>query len=121
MNLSGQIVIGDLEPASGYRLSVDGKIASEEILVDISGDWPDYVFEPDYDLLSLDEVKAYIRDVGHLPGLPGAEDVETSGIELGEMNRILVQKIEELTLYILDQDQRIKDLSEEVKSIHPNR
>jgi hypothetical protein len=119
--VSGQIVIGDLEPASGYRLSVDGKIASEEILVDISGDWPDYVFEPHYDLLSLDEVRAYIRDVGHLPGLPGAEDVETSGIELGEMNRILVQKIEELTLYILDQDQRIKDLSEEVRSIHSNR
>ncbi|MFT5883839.1 MAG: putative acyltransferase (DUF342 family) [Arcticibacterium sp.] len=96
--------------ASGYTLSVGGKIAAEEILVDLKAVWPDYVFKSDYKLNSLNEVKNYISSNGHLPGLPAASEVQNVGIELGEMNRVLVEKIEELTLYIIQQEERIKAL-----------
>ena len=96
--------------ASGYTLSVGGKIASEEILVDLKTAWPDYVFKSDYKLNTLEEVKTFISSNGHLPGLPAASEVQNVGIELGEMNRVLVEKIEELTLYIIQQEERIKAL-----------
>ena len=110
---NGRAVIGlDAPQAYGYALSVGGKIASEEILVDLKADWPDYVFKNDYKLKSLNEVQDYINKKGHLPGLPSAADVQDVGIELGEMNRLLVEKIEELTLYILQQEKRIKALED---------
>lgn len=97
-------------PATGYQVSVDGKIACEEVLVEMSGAWPDYVFESDYDLRSLKEVKEFIDQEGHLPGVPSAKEVEEKGLEVGEMNKILMEKIEELTLYILDLEARFKKL-----------
>lgn len=100
--------------ASGFKLSVNGKIASEEILVDLSNSWPDYVFKKDYKLRTLPELENFIDDKGHLPGLPAAADVQDVGIELGEMNRVLVEKIEELTLYILEQEKRITQLEAKV-------
>lgn len=114
---NGRAVIGYNAPqALEYTLSVGGKIASEEILVDLKADWPDYVFKSDYKLISLAEVQDHIDKKGHLPGLPAAADVQDVGIELGEMNRLLVEKIEELTLYILQQEERIKALEEKVSS-----
>ena len=111
----GNAVIGKFAPqAFGYTLSVGGKIASTEILVDLTGDWPDYVFLPDYDLPTLSNVADFIAEHGHLPGLPAAADVQDVGIELGEMNRVLVEKIEELTLYTLQQEKRIKALENKV-------
>jgi hypothetical protein len=113
---NGNAVIGTLAPqAFGYTLSVGGKIASEEILVDLKADWPDYVFKSDYKLRTLTELEDYIQQKGHLPGLPAASEVQDVGIELGEMNRLLVEKIEELTLYILQQEERIKALEEKSK------
>jgi hypothetical protein len=110
---NGRTSIGTNAPqAFGYTLSVGGKIASEEILVDLKADWPDYVFKNDYKLKSLAEVQEHIDKKGHLPGLPAAADVQDVGIELGEMNRVLVEKIEELTLYILQQENRIKALED---------
>lgn len=109
----GNAVIGKYAPqAFGYTLSVGGKIASEEILVDLKADWPDYVFKKDYELMSLSELRKHIYSKGHLPGLPAASEVQDVGIELGEMNRVLVEKIEELTLYILQQEERIKALED---------
>ena len=113
----GNAVIGKFAPqAFGYTLSVGGKIASTEILVDLTGDWPDYVFLPDYNLPTLSNVANFIADHGHLPGLPAASEVQDVGIELGEMNRVLVEKIEELTLYILQQEKRLKALEDKVLS-----
>lgn len=94
--------------AAGYRLSVKGKIACEEVLVDLEADWPDYVFESDYDLRSLAEVQTFIDEKGHLPGVPSAEEVKENGIEVGQMNKILMEKVEELTLYILEQNEMIQ-------------
>lgn len=106
----GDVAIGGVTPkkATGYMLSVDGKIAAEEVLVDLSDDWPDYVFKKDYDLKSLDEVKAHISEKGHLPNVPSAKEVEENGILLGNMNKVLIEKIEELTLYILQQEEKLK-------------
>ncbi|MBK9735358.1 MAG: hypothetical protein IPO92_10470 [Saprospiraceae bacterium] len=86
----GQVAIGDNTPkkAIGYMLSVDGRIAAEEILVDLDADWPDYVFKNDYDLKPLDEVKSFIEKNGHLPNVPSAKEVEDNGILLGNMNKI---------------------------------
>ena len=107
---TGQVMIGTTTPAVGHLLSVKGKIAAEEVLVDLSVDWPDYVFEKTYDLPSLSELRHFIADNGHLPGIPSAHEVQENGINLGEMNAVLLEKIEELTMYILAQEERIKRL-----------
>ena len=65
-------------------MSVQGQVTSEAVRVDLSIPWPDYVFEPDYELVSLQELKSYIEVNGHLPDLPAAEEVERKGIDLGE-------------------------------------
>ena len=111
---NGAVAIGNATPkkATGYMLSVNGKIASEEVLVDLDGDWPDYVFKQDYNLRTLAEVKSHILNKGHLPDVPSAKEVEENGILLGNMNKVLLEKIEELTLYILQQEERIKKLEE---------
>jgi hypothetical protein len=112
---SGDVGIGTSTIPSGYKLAVDGKIIAEEIKVKISGDWPDYVFTKNYKLPSLEEVEKHIKEKGHLINVPSALEVETNGLELGEMNRILLEKIEELTLYILEQEKRIELLEKTIR------
>jgi hypothetical protein len=102
--------IGTTNGANGYKLSVDGKIMSEELRVLMSGAWPDYVFSPDYTLLPLPDLENTIKDLGHLPGLPSAHVVAQEGIQVGEMHRLLLEKIEELTLYMIEQDKKITQL-----------
>jgi|GEM_PF-6524375 len=96
--------------ASGYKLSVKGKVICEEVRVELEANWPDYVFEKDYNLKSLEEVENYIEKEGHLPNVPSAVEIESEGLQLGEMNKILMEKVEELTLYIIAQEKRIKAL-----------
>ena len=88
---------------SGYRLHVRGGIISEKMKVAIinSADWADYVFEDNYQLIPLEEVQAFIDENGHLPNVPSAENVCKNGIDLGKMDAKLLEKIEELTLYML--------------------
>nr|WP_068890590.1 hypothetical protein [Pedobacter panaciterrae] len=97
---SGNVGIGT-EDTKGYKLAVNGKIRAQEIKVE-TANWPDYVFSKNYQLPSLQETEQHIKDKGHLPGIPSAEKVKTNGIDLGEMNAKLLQKIEELTLYLID-------------------
>lgn len=77
--------------------------------------WPDYVFKADYDLINLENVASYIRDNGHLPEVPTADEISKKGINLGEMNVLLLKKVEELTLYLIEQDKKIKDLTTKIK------
>lgn len=114
---NGEVVIGTFESATGHKLSIDGKVACEEVRVQVSQSWPDYVFKEDYPLNKLDDVQNYIDQYGHLPGVPSAEKVEENGLEVGEMQRIMVEKIEELTLYILEQNERVKALEEELENL----
>lgn len=106
---TGDVAVGTSTVPSGYKLAVEGKIRTREIRVD-QDNWPDYVFKDDYNLPSLEEIQRHIKEKGHLPNIPSARDVETNGVELGEMNRLLLEKIEELTLYAIEQQKEIFEM-----------
>ncbi len=96
----GYVGVGTTTPDS--KLTVKGNIHAEEVKVDLSVPGPDYVFKEEYDLKSLEEVQNYINEHGHLPNIPSAKDMEENGVQLGEMNMKLLEKIEELTLYVIE-------------------
>ncbi|MEW7289113.1 hypothetical protein [Aquimarina sp. 2304DJ70-9] len=104
----GNVGIGTTTPDS--KLTVKGKIHTEEVRVDLSVPAPDYVFTKDYDLLTIEEVQEHIVEQGHLPNIPSAKEMETNGVELGLMNMKLLEKIEELTLYTIEQEREIEEL-----------
>lgn len=115
---TGKITMGtEKYDDSDYRLFVKDGIKTEKVKVEVASanGWADYVFEEDYNLLSLEEVENYIKENGHLPNIPSAEKVvEDGGFELKEMNVKLLEKIEELTLYIIDQNKRIEALEAKI-------
>ncbi|MDR2273634.1 MAG: hypothetical protein LBF27_22195 [Sphingobacterium sp.] len=101
---------------AGYKMSVSGKLAAQEVLVTTSN-WPDYVFKPDYKLPSLSETEQFINQHGHLPEVPKASEVEVNGISLGEMNKILLKKIEELTLLLIEQEKQLTSQRDQISEI----
>ncbi len=107
---NGNLGIGTTNPGS-WKLAVKGKIRAEEVKVETG--WSDFVFEKHYDLPTLEEVERHIKDKGHLKDIPSAKEVAENGILLGEMDSKLLQKIEELTLYTIEQEKRIKQLETE--------
>lgn len=110
---TGPVCIGTTQSASGYKLCVDGKIICEEVKVQNNASWPDYVFTPSYKLPDLLSLEKQIQIAGHLPGVPSAQEVWDNGISLGEMQATLLQKIEELTLYMIEQQKQINQLKSE--------
>lgn len=90
-------------------LAVNGLIHAKEVKVDLVG-WPDYVFEKKYNLIPLNQLENKINMLGHLPNFPSAKDVENNGVNLGEMNKKLLEKVEELTLYIIQLNKEIEKL-----------
>ncbi len=110
------VTAGTSIPA-GYLLAVDGKILSEEVRVELSGDWPDYVFANDYKLPSLDKLRNYIAENKHLPNIPAAAEVEKNGFELGDMQKRMIEKIEELTLYVLQLETEMKVMQKKLNEI----
>ncbi|WP_421876447.1 hypothetical protein [Marinoscillum sp.] len=115
INSVGNVGIGTTSPDA--KLTVKGNIHAEEVKVDLNVPGPDYVFEEDYDLLSLDEIKEYITVNKHLPEVPSAKEMETNGINLGEMNMLLLRKVEELTLYMIDMNKQMKSQNERVEQL----
>jgi hypothetical protein len=107
---SGQLCLGTNQIANGYLLNVGGKIIAEEVRVQLRAAWPDYVFAKDYKLASLESVENFIKTNNHLPNVPPAADVEKSGIALGEMQGKMMEKIEELTLYVIELKKEIEEL-----------
>ena len=104
---NGDVGIGTTTPDA--KLTVKGDIHTQEVKVDLNGAVaPDYVFKDNYNLPSLEEVQVYIDTHGHLPNIPSAQKMEANGIELKAMNLKLLEKIEELTLYILIQQKEIE-------------
>ena len=101
----------------GYRLAVAGNIVAEEVKVALQVNWPDYVFDKAYNLPSLEQVENHINENGYLIHMPSAAEVEENGIQLGEMNAKLLRKIEELTLYTITQEKKIKLLEQQVAAI----
>ncbi|RZJ76969.1 MAG: hypothetical protein EOO45_00365 [Flavobacterium sp.] len=108
----GKIGIGT-EAMGAERLAVNGLVKAREVKVE-GGIWPDYVFEKSYRPLSLSAVEKFISLNGHLPELPSAATVKANGIELGEINRTLLKKVEELTLHLIAQSKEIKALKRKV-------
>lgn len=111
---SGNVGIGTIAP--GNKLDVNGTIHSKEVKVDVTG-WPDYVFKNGYELPTLDEVEKHINEKGHLKNIPSEGEVLTYGISLGEMNAKLLEKIEELTLYVIKQNKEIDLLKTEKEDV----
>ncbi|WCT13642.1 hypothetical protein [Mucilaginibacter jinjuensis] len=104
---TGQIGVGTLNPDA--KLAVQGTIHATEVLVDPNVPTPDYVFDKEYNLASLKDVKNYIDQNHHLPEIPSAAQVAKEGINLGEMNAKLLKKIEELTLYLIENEKQLKE------------
>jgi hypothetical protein len=111
----GSIGIGTIATGN-HKLAVEGTIGAREVKVETTT-WPDYVFSDDYELRSLEEVRQHIDQNGHLPEIPTEADVVANGILLGEMNAKLLQKIEELTLYVIDINEQVQKLKEENHSL----
>nr|WP_299340997.1 fibronectin type III domain-containing protein [Allomuricauda sp.] len=110
----GQVAVGRSTVPTGYKLAVEGKIRSREVRVD-QDNWPDYVFEDDYDLPSIEEVERFIKTKGHLLNIPSAQEIEENGVPLGKMDKLLLQKIEELTLYIIEMKKEIRILERRIE------
>lgn len=112
----GPVVIGSVSSfPAGYKLFVDDGILTERLKVAVngSGNWADYVFADDYKLMSLEEVEAFVKEHKHLPNVPSAEAMVESGIDVATVDAKLMEKIEELTLYILDLQKQINQLKNE--------
>lgn len=111
---SGQVGIGTFDIPEDYNLAVNGKMIIEEIHLLEKEYWPDYVFKKDYNLLSLSEVEEFIDQNGHLPNIPSAKEVEQdNGFKTGDMIKKLLEKVEELTLYTIEQQKLIEKLQKQ--------
>jgi hypothetical protein len=108
-----KMIIGDGAENTGTHanaeLHVNGTIVSGRVVATIDN-WADYVFTSDYKLKSLNEVEEYIEQNGHLPNIPNSETVANDGVDLADMNRLLLEKVEELTLYVIDLQSQINDI-----------
>jgi hypothetical protein len=94
----------------------NGLVRAREIKVDAQ-EWPDYVFEEEYVLMPLNEIEKFIQEEGHLPNVPSAKEIEEDGQNLGDMNKILMEKVEELTLHLINQQKQIDELNKKVQSV----
>lgn len=114
---NGRVVIGAGASANGYILNVRGKAICEEMRVLLTANWPDYVFKPEYKLRPLADVEKHIAENGHLPGIQPAAEIEQNGLDLGAMQTKAMEKIEELTLYLIQLKKENDDLRTRVEAL----
>lgn len=100
-----------------FKLAVDGQAIFEEVTVQLSESWPDYVFQKDYPLKSLDALAQFISKYKHLPNIPSAKEVEKHGIKVGEMNARLLEKVEELYLHLIEMNNNVTELRGKVSDL----
>ena len=113
---TGNVGIGTTH-TFGYKLAVNGVIGSTEVKVENTSAWPDFVFSDNYELQTLEEVEEHINEKGHLPEIPSEAEVSENGINLGEMNAKLLLKIEELTLYLIEQNKYNQTQQAEIEAL----
>ena len=104
---------GTTNLTTGARLAVNGKVLCTELEVQLVTDWPDYVFEPDYKLPALKDVEQQIERDHHLPGIASAAEVRREGIKVGQTQTKLLEKVEELTLYVIKLDKQLDQVNRE--------
>jgi spore coat protein U-like protein len=121
LRVNGQLqIIG--ESLFGQDVIVQGDVESKKVKVTATpGSVPDYVFKPDYELRSLPELESYIKANSHLPNVPSAKEVETNGQDVGDMQLKLLEKIEELTLYMIEQNKEMTKLRQEIEELKANQ
>jgi hypothetical protein len=112
---TGNIGIGTTNPDE--KLTVNGVIHAKEVKVDLSGPLADYVFKPDYKLMSLPQVEKFVKENNHLPQMPSAEEVTKNGLSMGEMQNKLLQKVEEQTLYIIELNKQVQTLKKQLEKL----
>jgi len=117
---NGNVGIGTSNPT--HKLSVKGAVLAEKMKVSLNTtDWPDYVFHKGYRLPSLSETETFVRRHHHLPNIPSAAQVEKEGLDLGEMNKQLLRKVEELTLHLIEMEKQQMRMQAEIKHLHQQR
>lgn len=115
VTIQGNVGIGTMNTGS-HKLAVDGSIGARKVKV-TQADWADFVFQKDYPLLPLKEVADYIEVNKHLSGMPTTEEVQKDGIDVGEMNKLLLQKIEELTLYLIEENKQRQKMQDQIDTL----
>ncbi len=117
----GKVGIG-VTDTKGYALAVGGNLVAEEVVVKLKQNWPDYVFSPAYPLPDLEEIERFVNQYRHLPGVPDSTMVAENGVSVGNLSVVLLKKIEELTLYLIQErkyarhlETRIAQLESEIK------
>jgi hypothetical protein len=111
---TGNVGIGTSDPMQ-YRLAVNGDAIFTKIKVKTYATWPDYVFHPSYTLRPLSDLEKYIKEHGHLPEVPSAKEVEDNGMDVADNQALLLKKIEELTLYVIEQEKQLREIKNEVE------
>ncbi len=118
---AGAVAIGGSYVPSGYIFAVNGKMITEEVNVKLRANWPDFVFDKNYDLMPLNDVETYIQKNNHLPGIQSDKEIEANGLSLGEMQRLQMQKIEEITLYLIEMKKENEALKKELDLLKSNK
>lgn len=114
---TSELRVGGTQGASGYVACINGKLIATEVRVELQSSWPDYVFSKEHNLMSIDELEEHIYNNNHLPGIPPAYEIESNGIMLGEMQTKTMEKVEELTLYIIQLNKENKELKARLEKL----
>ena len=118
---SGKVMIGVTSPSAAlltdYSLAVNGSALFTKAVVKLNASWPDYVFSKNYELPTLASIEKYINENSHLPGVASAKEVEKNGVDLGDNQTVLLKKVEELTLYMIELNKKVEALTKENEEI----
>ena len=111
ITLNGKVGVNTVNTTTDYALAVAGGVLANKVFIQSSADWPDYVFAPDYERMPLGELETYLEKNRHLPDVPSADEMrERGGVDISETQTMLLRKIEEMTLYVIELEKRIAEL-----------
>jgi hypothetical protein len=117
VGVAGSLGIGTGDSLGTNKLVVNGNIAARKVIVTQASTWPDFVFKDGYQLPPLGDVEKFVKQHYHLPGIPSETEIKDKGQDLAELNKALLQKTEELTLYIIDQQKQLSKQQQQIDSL----